>query len=127
MNDQLTVFAGILVYLIGMLVIGFVAARRADSSEEFLVAGRSLPLGLCTATLTATWMGSGLVIGAAGAAYEGGFLGVIADPFGAALCLFLAGFFFVRILIARSLAPRHQFSDICEAYFAKFVDHHVLG
>ena len=110
MNDQLTVFAGILVYLIGMLVIGFVAARRADSSEEFLVAGRSLPLGLCTATLTATWVGSGLVVGAAGAAYEGGFLGVIADLFGAALYLFLAGFFFVRILRHMCLITVTDFS-----------------
>ncbi|MEC9380634.1 MAG: sodium:solute symporter family protein, partial [Candidatus Latescibacterota bacterium] len=37
-------------------------------------------------------------IGAASAAYSGGFLAVIADPFGAALCLFLAGLFYVRAL-----------------------------
>ena len=37
------------------------------------------------------------MVGAAGAAYEDGFLGVIADPFGGALVLFLAGFFFVRV------------------------------
>jgi SSS family transporter len=37
-------------------------------------------------------------MGAAGAAYEGGLLAVIADPFGAALCLFVAGMFYVRIL-----------------------------
>ena len=36
-------------------------------------------------------------MGAAGASYDRGFLGVIADPFGGALCLFLAGFFFVRM------------------------------
>ena len=37
------------------------------------------------------------MVGAAGASYEDGFLGVIADPFGGALVLFLAGFFFVRV------------------------------
>ena len=36
-------------------------------------------------------------MGAAGASYERGLLGVIADPFGGALCLFIVGFFFVRI------------------------------
>ena len=36
-------------------------------------------------------------MGAAGAAYENGLMGVIADPFGGALALFVVGFFFVRI------------------------------
>ncbi|MEQ8211291.1 MAG: sodium:solute symporter family protein [Lacipirellulaceae bacterium] len=85
-------------FIVVMIVVGVLAGRRATGSEEFLVAGRSLPLWLCTATLTATWMGAGTVIGAAGAAYEGGILGVIADPFGAALCLTIAGTFYVRTL-----------------------------
>ena len=62
------------------------------------MAGRRLSLPLATATLSATWFGGGLCIGAASAAYEGGFLAVIADPFGAALCLFLAGAFYLRAL-----------------------------
>jgi SSS family transporter len=37
------------------------------------------------------------MMGAAGASYDRGLLGVIADPFGGALCLFLVGFFFVRM------------------------------
>ncbi len=36
-------------------------------------------------------------MGAAGASYDKGLIGVIADPFGGALCLFLVGFFFVRL------------------------------
>ena len=44
------------------------------------------------------WFGGGICIGAASAAYKGGFLAVIADPFGAALCLFLAGLFYVRLM-----------------------------
>ena len=86
------------VFVLGMVLIGALAAKRASGTEDFLVAGRSLPLWLCTATLTATWMGAGTVIGAAGAAYEEGMLGVIADPFGAALCLTIAGMFYVRTL-----------------------------
>lgn len=82
----------------GMLLVGLYASRRISNPADFLVAGRRLPLWLCTAALSATFFGGGTVLGAGGAAYEKGFLGVIADPFGAALCLFLAGLFYVRIL-----------------------------
>ena len=93
-----TTLVAIGVFVVGMIIIGAVAARRATEAQDFLVAGRSLPLWLCTATLTATWMGAGTVIGAAGAAYQDGILGTIADPFGAALCLAIAGMFYVRTL-----------------------------
>ncbi len=98
MSDQQIVLTGVGFYLLGMLVIGIVAARRVRSADEFVVAGRSLPLWLCTSTLVATWMSAGTVMGAAGAAYEDGFLGVIAVPFAAALVLVLIGLFFARML-----------------------------
>jgi len=80
------------------MALGFWAGRRVKGGSDFIVAGRRLPLWLATATLFATWFGGGTCVGAAGAAYERGLLGVIADPFGAALCLFLAGWFYVRPL-----------------------------
>jgi SSS family transporter len=98
LSDQQIVLAGVGLYLVGMLVIGIFAARRVGSAAEFVVAGRRLPLWLCTSTLVATWMSAGTVMGAAGAAYEDGFLGVIAVPFAAALVLVLIGLFFARML-----------------------------
>lgn len=98
MSDQGIILTGVGLYLLAMLGVGYYAARRIGDSEDFVVAGRNLPLWLCTGTLLATWMGAGTAMGAAGAAYEEGFLGVIADPFGAALCLFVAGLFFVRMM-----------------------------
>ncbi len=89
---------GLAAYVLLMLGIGLYASRRVSGSADYLVAGRRLSLPLATATLSATWFGGGLCIGAASAAYEGGFRAVIADPFGAALCLFLAGAFYVRVL-----------------------------
>ena len=81
-----------------MLVIGLVASRKVgSSSSEFIVAGRKMPIWLCSTTIMATWFGGASILGGAGASYQGGLLAVIADPFGAALCLFLVGFFFVRI------------------------------
>ena len=85
-------------YLLLTVVVGMWAGRRVESGEDFIVAGRRLPLWLSTATLFATWFGGGTCIGASGEAYEKGLLGVIADPFGAAACLFLVGWFLVRPL-----------------------------
>lgn len=80
-----------------MLGIGVYASRKTHTSTEFIVAGRQLPMFLCTATIIATWFGGGTMMGASGAAYDDGLLGVIADPFGAALALFIVGMFFARI------------------------------
>ena len=93
-----SVLVGLGLYLLVMLAIGLYAGRRVSDSSDFILAGKRLSLLLCTATLAATWFGGGLCIGAASAAYKGGLLAVIADPFGAALCLFLAGLFYVRIM-----------------------------
>ena len=92
------VLIGLGVYLAVMLGVGLYAGRRVRNSTDFIVAGQRLPLLLCTATLAATWFGGGICIGAASAAYKGGILAVIADPFGAALCLFIAGLFYVRLM-----------------------------
>jgi len=98
MSTQSVIFIGVAIYMVLMIVIGILAARRSsDSAADFIVSGRRMPMWLCTATLIATWFGAGPMMGSAGASYEGGLLAVIADPFGGALVMFLAGFFFVRI------------------------------
>ena len=88
-----TVTLGLASYVLLTLGIGIYAGRRIKGAGYFIVAGRRLGIVLATGTLAATWFGGGIVIGAASEAYKSGFLGVIADPFGAALCLILAVFF----------------------------------
>lgn len=98
MSSETIIFVGVGGYLVIMLGIGIFASKRAGaSSSAFIVAGRNMPIWLCSTTIVATWFGGGTMMGGAGASYERGLLGVIADPFGGALCLFLVGFFFVRI------------------------------
>jgi SSS family solute:Na+ symporter len=80
-----------------MIVVGIYASRKSLSMTQFVVAGRGLPVWLCSTTIVATWYGGGTLLGSAGAAYDRGFLGVIYDPFGASLSLLLLGFFFVRL------------------------------
>ena len=80
-----------------MVSVGAYAARRTTTAANFIIAGRSLPVWICSTTIVATWFGGGAMMGAAGASYERGLLGVIAAPFGDALVLFVVGFFFVRL------------------------------
>ena len=97
MSTETIIFIGVAMYLVMMLGIGVYASKKADSTENFIVAGRRMPIWIMSATIVATWFGGGTMMGTAGASYERGLLGVIADPFGGALCLFIVGFFFVRI------------------------------
>lgn len=94
----LSIIMGATVYLGIVMAIGLYASRNVHSSADFIVAGRRLPLWLCTGTVFATWFGSGTLVGAAGAAYSRGISGVLSNPIGSALCLVLAGLFYVRVL-----------------------------
>ncbi len=98
MSESTIITAGAIVYVAILAAISVYASRNVHDSADFVVAGRRLPLWLCVFTVFATWFGSGTLIGAAGAAYSGGLMAVLANPFGSALCLLLAGLFYVRFL-----------------------------
>jgi solute:Na+ symporter, SSS family len=83
-------------YLLLNLAIGLWASRRVSTTQDFILAGRSLPLMLAASATFATWFGSETIMGAPTEFVEHGVLGVIEDPFGAALCLLLVGLFFAR-------------------------------
>lgn len=90
-------------YLLLQFAIGAVVARRLRSEDDYLVAGRSLGLGLGTFTIFATWFGAETVIGAAGTVYDEGVGATSAEPFGYALCLLLMGLAFAAPLWRRGL------------------------
>ena len=97
MSTQAVIFTGVSIYMAAMLAVGYLAAGKSRSVSEFIVAGRGLPVWLLTMTVIATWFGGVAIMGFAGAAYEDGFFGIIADPFGGALALLLIGLFFARL------------------------------
>lgn len=84
----------VILYLLLSVGIGLYAATRVHSAKDFAVAGRSLPLPVVTATVFATWFGAEAVLGMPATFVKDGLRGVVADPFGASLCLILAGLFF---------------------------------
>ncbi|XDD52653.1 sodium:solute symporter family protein [Leptospira sp. WS4.C2] len=85
-------------YLLITIAIGVYAAKKVKNSRDFILAGRSLPLPISTAALFATWFGSETILGSSVEFAKGGFLSVIQDPFGGALCLFLLGLVFAKYL-----------------------------
>jgi len=95
-----TTLLGVLLglYLLCIFAVGLVAARHVKSEEDYVVAGRRLPLTLAWATLLATWFGAATILGAAGAARAEGLKGTVLDPFASGLALIVAGLFFARPL-----------------------------
>ena len=88
----------VLIYVIIMLPIALYAHKKVSTTSDYILAGRSLPFYIALATVFATWFGSESILGASAKFAEGGFSAVIEDPFGAGLCLIIAGVFFNRKL-----------------------------
>lgn len=99
----------VVIYLVVTIVAGLLAARLVKNSEDYLLAGRRLPIYMATATLFATWFGSETILGASSEFAEGGLIAVVRDPFGAALCLLLVGLFFARPLYRMKLLTLGDF------------------
>ncbi|WP_128545465.1 sodium:solute symporter family protein [Larkinella soli] len=90
--------AAIALYLLSNIAVGAWAARKVTTSQDFVLAGRSLPLVLAASATFATWFGSETIMGAPAIFVEGGLPAIIEEPFGSALCLFLVGAFYARPL-----------------------------
>ena len=86
--------ATLVVYLAAILGLALVARGRISNVEDFLVAGRRLPLSLASATLLATWFGAGTILTSADEVRTEGLRAAALEPFGAGTCLLLAGLFF---------------------------------
>ncbi|QRR03213.1 sodium:solute symporter family protein [Dyadobacter sandarakinus] len=109
----------ILLYLFANLLIGLWASRKISTTQDFVLAGRRLPLVLAASATFATWFGSETIMGAPAEFVENGLLGVIEDPFGAALCLFLVGVFFARRFYKMNIIT---FCDFFRIRFGRYAE-----
>jgi SSS family transporter len=113
----------VIAYVLLMLPIGLYAGKKVRSSNDYVLAGRSLPFYMALATVFATWFGSESILGASTKFAEGGFSNVIEDPFGAALCLIIAGLFFNRKLYALNFLTigdyfKHRYNTIISTFLS---------
>lgn len=61
------------VYLALLVAVSIYKSRTVKSQDDFVVAGRNVPVHLLVATLVCTWIGSGSLFGTAGLAFRSGF------------------------------------------------------
>ncbi|MGO9443224.1 MAG: sodium:solute symporter family protein [Thiobacillaceae bacterium] len=101
MNHPLLWF--VIIYWVVSVGIGLWAATRVHTTKDFAIAGRHLPFYMVTATVFATWFGSETVLGIPAIFLQENLHGVVADPFGASLCLILVGLFFAAPLYRMNL------------------------
>ena len=66
----------IIFYLLLLVAVGIYKVNSVKNSEDFMVAGRTLPWFILVGTLLATWMGSGSLFSGAGLGYRNGLAGL---------------------------------------------------
>ena len=98
-----TLILFVVLYMVVSVGIGLHAASRVRSSTDYVLAGRSLPIYITIATVFATWFGSEAILGMPATFMEEGLGGIVADPFGAGLCLVFVGLFFAARLYRMKL------------------------
>ncbi|HFB65966.1 MAG TPA: sodium:proline symporter, partial [Aeromonadales bacterium] len=72
MNIPLPSLVTFLVYLVGMLTIGFVAWKRTSNISDYILGGRQLSPSVAALSAGASDMSGWLLLGLPGAIYLGG-------------------------------------------------------
>lgn len=81
------------------MYLGWLAGKKTQhSSADYMAAEGKMPFWLTTATLLATFICGGTVMGGAGTAFTDGLQATIPDPFAACLCLVAGGLLFQGII-----------------------------
>lgn len=119
-------------YIFLSLYIGIYCTKYISSTKDFVLAGRNLPLVLCSSTMFSTWFGAETIVGAPAEFLEQGFLGVIEDPFGTSLCFLLIGVFFAKQIYKLNITTivdlfRIKFGIIVEKISAVFMILSYIG
>lgn len=109
----------IIIYILITLGIGAWSSKLVKNSNDFVLAGRQLPLFLSASALFATWFGSETIFGASSEYLDHGLQGVIEDPFGGALCLILFGVFYLKPMYRMNVLT---IGDVYKKIFGKKVE-----
>ncbi|QQS45757.1 MAG: sodium:solute symporter family protein [Acidobacteriota bacterium] len=98
------------------LLIGGISARRSrnGTTEDFLVAGRAMPLWLATMTMTATWVDGGYLLGTAEGVYKSSIPLGLQGGLCFGLSLILGGLIFARRM------RRMEFTTLIDPFEARF-------
>jgi SSS family solute:Na+ symporter len=118
MEIQPAILIGLAVYACLMLGVSIFWMLRVRETTDYLLAGRGLPWWILTGTITATGIGTGVVIGASGVAYQYGWAGC-AYPIGLGLGTVVTGLLFARM-------RRYQFITLSEEIASYYSNSRVV-
>ena len=104
----------VLLYLSINLAFSFFINSRNKTADDYIFAGSRLPFWISSFAFFATWFGSEMIMGSASEFLDRGFMALIKDPLGAALCVFLLGLFFAKIYYKM---PYISFADFFKEKF----------
>src|SRR5579863_3085455 len=93
MSTRFAIAVGLIIYTVVTTGMSFLMMARVKRPADYLVAGRGLPFWVLLGTITGTCIGTGVIIGASGLAYQHGWAGC-AYPIGLGLGTALAGLLF---------------------------------
>jgi high affinity choline transporter 7 len=93
--------AAIIIFYLAVLMVGLWAGwktrKKEANTEQVMLAGRDIGLGVGVLTMGATWVGGGFINGSAQETYkDGGGLIWTQAPFGYSMALIIAGTFYAR-------------------------------
>ncbi|MEZ5853581.1 MAG: hypothetical protein R3D67_02110 [Hyphomicrobiaceae bacterium] len=113
---------GIVAYVVLQFAIGVWVSRRVSSDQDYIIAGRSLGLGLVAFSVFATWFGAEAIVASAGEIYAHGLAGGLIDPFGYGLAVLVVGLLLAGPLWRRGIVTyadmiRDRYSGNVEKLF----------
>lgn len=86
----------------------------ASDTDEFMVAGRAMPLWLATMTMTATWVDGGYLLGTAEGVYRSSIATGLQGGVFFGISLILGGLFFARTM------REHAFTTLIDPFEARY-------
>ena len=104
------------VYMAIMLAVGILFTKKANSTEDYYLSGRSLPAPVLMFTFAATWIGASSTLGKAGLAYTDG-ISAISPTIGSFIAFFIFTAFAGRI---RRIGAEHGISSIPDLFEKRF-------
>src|SRR5260370_25912520 len=96
MTTRAAIAIGLILYVVLTQGGSFLWMARVRKPADYLVAGRALPIWVLIGTIIGTCIGTGVIIGGSGLAYQHGWAGC-AYPIGLGLGTLLTGLFFARM------------------------------
>ena len=96
MGTHTAIAIGLILYVVLTTAVSFFMMSRVRKPSDYLVAGRGLPNWVLTGTIVGTCIGTGVIVGGSGLAYQHGWAGC-AYPIGLGLGTLITGLCFAKM------------------------------